>query len=337
LLATCALAALFHPKRSEYFTSQRPYISVAVCAVLFAPHLRWLAQTGFLPVYYFADETGHAWLFALSQALNLLLESAAYLMPVLLVIWLARRGASPSESVQCSEPRAHFLAVLCFAPLFLTLAASIAFRVVLTSGTVISTFCLAPLVLMEIFGVATANTVARLTSWTVLGTSAVSLALSPMLGYAHIAHPVGVMRSIPAPDEPLFELAQTATRIWHDRTGSQLKIVGGTLGDPAVPTPYGNPYADAVAFYSADHPSEFIDFDFAHAPWISPERLDRDGMLIVCPSGYGECMKAADVFAARAVSRVTVTLAHRFWIWQGRPMAFTLTIIPPPAAETRHL
>jgi hypothetical protein len=203
--------------------------------------------------------------------------------------------------------------------------------VVLTSGTVISTFSLAPLIAMELLGVRSANSVARIASWTVLGTSAVSLALSPMLGYAHILHPAGVMRSIPAPDEPLFELAQTATRIWHDKTGSQLKIVGGTLGDPAVPTPYGNPYADAVAFYSADHPSEFIDFDFAHAPWISPERLDRDGMLIVCPSGNGDCMKAADVFAAHAVSRVTVTLTHRFWIWQGRPVAFTLTIVPPSA------
>ncbi len=337
LLAACALAALFHPKRSEYFASPRPYISIAVCAVLFAPHLWWLAQTGFQPVYYFADETGHTWFFALRQAFNLLLKSSAYLIPMLLVIWFARRSASPSKSVQWSEPRAHFLAVLCFSPFLLTLLASIVLRVVLTSGTVISTFSLAPLVVMDLFGVRSANSVARIASWTVLGASAVSLALSPMLGFAHIAHPVGMMRSIPAPDEPLFELAQTATRIWHDRTGSQLKIVGGTLGDPAVPTPYGNPYADAVTFYSADHPSEFIDFDFAHAPWISREHLERDGMLIVCPSGNDECMKAAGAFAGRAVSRVTVTLTHRFWIWQGRPMAFTLTIIPPPAAKSRHL
>lgn len=333
LLAACALAALFHPKRREYFASQRPYISIAVCAVLFAPHLWWLAQTGFQPVYYFAGETGHSWFFALRQALNLLLESTAYLIPVLLVIWLTRRRSPQGRPAQWREPRMRFMAVLCFVPLFLTLVASIAFRVVLTSGTVISTFSLAPLIVMEFLGVTSANSVARIASWTVLGTSAISVALAPMLGYAHIMHPAGMMRSIPAPDEPLFELAQTATRIWHDRTGSQLRIVGGTLGDPAVPTPYGNPYADAVAFYSADHPSEFIDFDFAHAPWISPERLYRDGMLIVCPSGNGECMKAAGAFAVHEASRVTVTLTHRFWIWQGRPMAFTLTIIPPRAAE----
>lgn len=329
LLATCALAACVHPQRRTYFTSFRPWISFATGALLFAPHLWWLAQNGFPPVHFFASETGQSWSFALRQSVNVLLESVAWLIPAALVIAVARRRtASPGDAV-VRDSRLRFLAVLSFAPVLLTAVACLAFRLVLTSGTASSTFCLAPLFLVAVMAGNKARPIAGLARSVALVTWAISLASVPLLAYGHVVHPVGMLRSFPGSDQPGPELAGAATKIWRDKTGVPLKIVGGTLTDPAIPVSYGDPVADLVVFYSDDHPSEFIDYSTIHAPWITPRLLARDGMLVVCPAENAECIKAASTFAGPQSSRISITLSHRFLFWRGRPKTFILMIDRP--------
>lgn len=329
LLATCGLAGCVHPNRRAYFTSVRPWISFAAGAALFLPHLWWLIRNEFPPFHYFAGETGHSWGFALGQVLNLLIESAVWLIPAALVIMLARRRPGSDEDNSAANPRLPFLAVLCFAPVLLTVAAGLTFRIVLTSGTAISTFCLAPLLLIEITATGRARPIARLARATVIATGAASLALSPLLAYAHVVRPVAMLRSIPGADQPGRELAEAATRIWHDKTSAPLRIVGGTISAPGIPTPFGDPYADLIAFYSSDQPSEFIDYSLAHAPWITRPRLARDGLLTVCPAANPDCVEAAMAAVGPHSSRVTVTLSRRFLFWSGRPATFILMINPP--------
>src|SRR5262249_52125613 len=66
-------------------------------------------------------------------------------------------------------------------------------------------------------------------------------------------------------------VAAEVSRLWHERVGVPLTIVDG---DPAL--------AAAVTFYSSDRPDYVPDFKLAHAPWIAAERLDREGLAIVC-------------------------------------------------------
>lgn len=327
LLASCLLAALAHPKRRDFFGSRLAYLPIGVCAVLLAPHIWWLVTTGFMPFHYFERQSGRSWLFGSRQAVNLALEFAALQIPMVIVIWLSRKDAERRALSPWNQARFRFLAVLCFAPLLLTLAASILFRVVITSGTGIGAFCLVPLFLIESMRIENVRRLQKLTLRAVLGTSGVALLVSPLLGYAHISHPSGPLRSTPHPDDPNLELARAATQIWHAKTGTRLRIVAGSISSNL----YGDAYADLVTFYSGDRPSEFIDFDLARAPWISQERLAREGLLIVCPAMDQPCGNKAALFGARPDEQTTVRLSHRFWWWQGAPVAFTLSVIPPKA------
>ncbi|MDB5533175.1 MAG: hypothetical protein JWO28_1490, partial [Hyphomicrobiales bacterium] len=57
LLASCFLASLLHPRARLYYRSASPYISIAICAVLFVPHLVWLWNNDFLPFTWAALRT----------------------------------------------------------------------------------------------------------------------------------------------------------------------------------------------------------------------------------------------------------------------------------------
>jgi len=331
LLAACLLAACVHPRRRDYFRSALPYLSVALCAVVLVPHLWWLDKTGFLPFHYFEAQSGRAWLFGLRQAINGALEFAAFQIPIIVLIFLSRWRSAEITPVQWRESRFAFLTVLCFAPLVLTLASSVVFRVILTSGTGIGAFCLVPLFLIQVSGIGSFRQLERLIFWAVLATSGAVVLLAPLLGYAHVSHPSGMMRSIPNPDEPSVELAETATQLWHQKTGLPLRIVAGSIYHENPGAFYSDAYADMVAFYSDDRPSEFIDFDFQRAPWITKNRLEREGLLIVCPAGDLECLKTSAAFADPARDQVTLTLTHRVWHWQGARATFTLTFVPPRA------
>jgi hypothetical protein len=47
IVVACALAALVHPDRRDYFGSWRPYIALISCVLVMAPNLEWLAETDF--------------------------------------------------------------------------------------------------------------------------------------------------------------------------------------------------------------------------------------------------------------------------------------------------
>src|SRR5256885_6407933 len=50
LIVALALAALFHPKRREYFRSPAPWMTAGIFLVVIAPHVWWLIANDFPPV-----------------------------------------------------------------------------------------------------------------------------------------------------------------------------------------------------------------------------------------------------------------------------------------------
>jgi hypothetical protein len=78
------------------------------------------------------------------------------------------------------------------------------------------------------------------------------------------------------------------TNAWHLATGSLLRIV---MGDRDL--------ASAVTFYSPDHPDAMPGFEPAAAtPWITAERLARDGWAAICNADDEKCVDAARQRAA---------------------------------------
>jgi 4-amino-4-deoxy-L-arabinose transferase-like glycosyltransferase len=320
---TCLAAALAHPERRRYFTSWSPYVSTAVGLVLFSPHVWWLFHRDFLPVRYAMNLSAAHNLAsrgiggAAKFALDLVVACVAYQAVVAIVIVAARgRGARPAGRRIWRDRRLRMISILVLAPLLLTLIAGLAFRLKVSSNMMLGVFSLAPLLLIELIGVAEDARLKRLAIGLACALSILALALSPVVALTKITQ----AKDDPNLTLPRRELAIEATRIWRARTGLPLAYVAG-----------GDLYPDAVAFYSPDRPHSFIHFDVRRAPWVTPDDLGRHGLLAVCAAEDVQCQALAQHFATPATGRVALTLHHTYWGHARAPHTFVLFVIPPKA------
>lgn len=115
--------------------------------------------------------------------------------------------------------------------------------------------------------------------------------------------------------EPRYELGQQLTRIWHSQTGLPLSIVAGT-----------QELAESVSFYSKDHPSTFIAFDFHDAPWITPERITRQGFAIVCDPADPICIGLGKKYT-RCWSDISI--ARKSLLGTALSFTYLIALVPP--------
>jgi hypothetical protein len=93
-------------------------------------------------------------------------------------------------------------------------------------------------------------------------------------------------------DWPQAEISQRFVDLWAHETGQPLRIITG------------NPWiAGLVGATAADRPSLFSRADHASAPWITPERLEREGMLVVWEASNTRMPRALLPLAAAAPVR----------------------------------
>ncbi len=69
-------------------------------------------------------------------------------------------------------------------------------------------------------------------------------------------------------------------------------------------------YDNAAVFYSPEHPSAFVNFDYFGNRWVSPEKLAAQGLLTICLKDDNACLDATERFATPAARREPLTLAH---------------------------
>jgi hypothetical protein len=84
-------------------------------------------------------------------------------------------------------------------------------------------------------------------------------------------------------------MAERVTELWHQATGGRPLAI---VADGWRPQPY------EVTFYSPDHPDSLFAYNLAWAPWITTERLRREGWLTVCPLEDQPCVSEGMTFAA---------------------------------------
>ncbi len=113
-------------------------------------------------------------------------------------------------------------------------------------------------------------------------------------------------------------ISDEITREWRRHTDRPLTIVMGDL-------------AEAVTFYGPGHPDSVRRFSLDFAPWVTPERLVREGYAIVCSeptcTGLAARLAAAE---PRAIRR-EVELSRRYLGRQGPGARFVVVIMPPSA------
>jgi 4-amino-4-deoxy-L-arabinose transferase-like glycosyltransferase len=318
LLMGLGLAALLDSRRGIYFRSAAPWITAGVGLLVLAPHLLWLYQNNFGPFSYALGIHGDRTLFAaIKSSLGYLAGGAAYgAVALALVLVIVRPSrAAWRNALFPGTPQRQLAALAFWAPLLLPAIVAPLAGVEVVSLWTISCWSLLPVVLLSSpLVVVTRDAAVRV----VAIAAALPVAMVIMAPAIAVAmHQFGLVKPSAAHSRLL---ARAVEQAWHETTDRPLRLVGGQ-GDLA----YG------VAFYAAEKPSALPDFDRKLAFWITPERLVREGIALVCASSDRLCVTNAESLAAAGPPgrRSEVALARRHFGSEGASARYLIITVPP--------
>lgn len=275
LLAVMVLYLLGSGTTRRLFLSPRLYAGLAAATLVVLPHLIWLVRNDFAPFRYVEARaaTGASPLVArIVEPLGFLLTQAADHLPMLVLLaagGLIGRGAlSPPPAgrpVVAAEDR-RFLVTLALGPALLAALAALVGGFGLRDMWGAPMFNLSGLLAVQFlagrlphfdrrrFGMAVAA---------LLVLVSVGYGLAAAFGSALTGRP----RRIDWPDRAM---ASALEEVWRARTGCSLRVVAGDSW-----------LAGLVSVRASGRPAVLLDGDPALAPWIKPERLRREGALLV--------------------------------------------------------
>ncbi|AXS38804.1 glycosyltransferase family 39 protein [Breoghania sp. L-A4] len=280
LYAVLGMWLLAEPNLRRALLGPAPWIGLCLALVIAAPHLVWLAESGFLPLTYaqnrsMASHTS-AW-----RPLGFLVTQIADHLPMLVPLGLAfpfMRGAQ-EEPAPLAPHGLRYLAVATLGPVLLTAALA------LVTGAGLKDMWGAPMFTTSgLLAVALLRT--RLGKPAAQRMLAGCLLLLVVLPAAFaLQGPVAdwLQRKPPRNGWPMAEIAGRLTDVWRRETGGPLRIVEG---EPWL--------AGLVSAGSADRPSVRIPGLDALSPWILAQELARDGWLLVWFGG-GDAPEGLDV------------------------------------------
>ena len=310
LIGTCFLASLTHHNRRAYFASAAPYLSVLVAALVFAPHLFWLFRDGFQPLAYLATKIDLRDRAISDSFFQFVGASLAFFILPMAVLVLARwrDGAAP-KPLSPAQNGPSFENVITFAPFVLTLFSGVAGHAALAIPFGVPIFSMATLALVRLVGAHEDRALAYARALVIAVTAGCALA-APIIPRVFLAlrHHDHV--------RPRNEVADMAIALWKDRVGRPLILVGGERENSL-----------AVTFRSRDDTSEFNQLNMRWSPYVTPDRLRRDGLLVICQNANPWCMEAVKPFLTPNSERYDLSVAQ-----SGTDhLAFehTVFIIPP--------
>jgi 4-amino-4-deoxy-L-arabinose transferase-like glycosyltransferase len=316
LLIGLGIAALADPRRSRYFRSAAPYVTVAVGAVALAPHLWWLYDHGFAAFGYALESHPATLSEALRSGMVYMASAAGYVaIPVMMALAVGRPSrAALADTLWPADPsRRTVVAAFALALLLPMLAAVIAREDVIPIWTV-STMTLLPVVLLSspLVTLPRAGTIRILAI--AIAVPIVCLIAAPFVALA--VH----FRGVENHGTHYRLVAQDVEKLWHETTGRPLRLVGGTAN-----LLYGS------MFYFADRPSDYEIASPQLTPWVDDARIARDGIALYCPAVDGPCMKALDAWATRspAAKRTEIEVSRSFLGTADEAERYVILIIPP--------
>jgi len=323
LLAGLALAALLDPRRAIYFRSSAPWITVAVGALVLTPHIVWLVQHDFTPLTYALE--AHAvktFVRTLTTTGRYLAGTAGYAaVPALIVLVFSRPSrAALADTVLPSTPQRRFVVVAFWATLLLPAVVGAIVDVDLNPIWTLPLLILLPVILLSspLLTIGRAAVVAV----TALAVVVPLLMLIAAPGIAVAVHRAGV--------DPVSAhaqlLAAQVEQAWHSTSSRPLRIIGGDFG-----------LANATAFYLPERPSSYPVLEPETEPWVTPERIARDGAVMVCQLTKQEhaCTFLIQQAIDKAIAanppphHVEVTLTRTFWGIPGDPQRYLILVVPP--------
>jgi 4-amino-4-deoxy-L-arabinose transferase-like glycosyltransferase len=309
LLAGLVVVALIDARRTAYFRSAAPWITVLVGLAVLAPHLAWLLQHDFAPFSYAMGIHGDK-PFAATAAgvLGYLAGSIGYVaIPVIVVLAAARPSRSTIADMMWPSDAARRLAAAAFwVPFLLPVIGALASGTEITSLWSMPAWTLLPVLLLS----SPAVTVSAADTRRILAAATV-VPLIMLIAAPAIA--IQVHRAGPQPAAAHARLlAMQIERAWHEATAQPLRFVGG---DAEI--------AYGVIAYAGDRPRALPDM----AP-PSDLELAQSGMALVCFAEDTGCVHEAESRAPTG-RRIEAEILRNYWRMPGKPQRYTIVIVPP--------
>jgi len=315
LLAGLGVAALSDPRRTAYFSSPAPYVTLAVGTVLLTPNVHWLITHAFMPFSYAIEAHSGSSALVLFSALIFASNGLAYAAATIVLCVLATRPncAAIRDIVWPSEPERRTLVIAFAAPFLFAVLIALLLTVAIESIWVTPAMTLLPIVLLSSPLIA----ISRLAAVRLLALAVVfpvfMLVISPLVALG--VHLIGV----PSNGSDYRAVAHAVERVWRAHTDQPLRVVGSTT------------FVNGIVFYFKDQPLT-LDIDNPKlTPWVSADRIGREGAAIACPETDAFCMRALRGYAAyyHAVADENVVVSRRFFGFASPPERYEIIVIPP--------
>ena len=310
LIGSCFVASLTHHNRRAYYASAAPYVSLLVAGALFTPHAIWLFRDGFQPLAYMATKIDLRDRAISTSFFQFIGASFAFFVAPMALLLLARwRGGVAKKTLDAPENGRSFENVIAFSPFILTLIAGSVGHTALAIPFGVPIFSLAALPLLRLINPDhdKALTYARGAVIALMAACAMAAPFmaSIFVGMKHKDH-----------IRPHAEAAQAGIALWRETTGAPLRFASGDRMNSL-----------SITFRSGEDTSEFNGFNMRWSPAVTPEKLRRHGLLVLCTNGYGPCFDGVVPFLTQRSSRHEIMVAHDM---AGAPeMGYTVFIIPP--------
>jgi hypothetical protein len=316
MLAGLALGALTDPRRRPYFRSVAPWITVAVGAVLLAPHVMFIATHGFSTVSFAMTAHETTFAMAIGWSLYFLASVLGYIViPVVLSALTTYPSLAAIKDSIWPANKEHRIFVVAFAtPPILAAIVAVAVRARLDPLWMMSGMALLPVILLSspLLSVNRAAAIRLLTLAIVF--PLVALVASPIVAYAFHAY------GTPNNDGTHYRLiAQAVEKTWRENVAAPLLIVGGE-----------RPLIDGSNPYFPGKPATFAISEPWRTPWVDDDRIKRDGIAIVCWADDADCLQRAKAYTANPKTLIErLTLARNFFGTRDKPVQYQIAIIPP--------
>jgi 4-amino-4-deoxy-L-arabinose transferase-like glycosyltransferase len=316
LLVAAALWLLTDARARKTIQSPGPWIALLIFALLLAPLIDWLADGGFEAITAYAVRRGRE---KFNGAQFILLQ-AAVLLPMVLVAWWAGAFKRPLR-LQSSTPDPEFRRFIVFliwmtaGPILVAIAAV----TVMGTGTKfmwgVPMLNLTGLIIVAI----SSATIDRRVASRVLA-AAIALTISNSTSMALTTRFGNQFRNIPDRQNwPQDEISARLRGIWRKETGQQLRIVAGQ-GQNWV--------SGLIALSPEGIASVFTSADPELSPWVTPERVAREGALVVWPQSPAVPEELKKIAGGRAPRFETFSLRHPGLV---RDVTIGYVVVPPSA------
>jgi 4-amino-4-deoxy-L-arabinose transferase-like glycosyltransferase len=315
LLAGLAVGAVTDPRRTAYFRSPAPWLTMAVGALALTPHLIYIAMHGFSTFSFAMTSHETTLAMAVGWSLYFIVSVLGYIAAPIVLGLLATRPSLKAikDTLWPANAERHIFIVAFAAPLFLAALVAVVVRARLDPLWTMSGMTLLPVVLLASPLVSIHRAAAiRLLALAIVF-PLLMVAASPVI--AIVIHDNGV----PNYATHYRLIAQAVDRAWRQHTDKPLRIVGSF-----------RTVVDGTNEYFPSRPATYAITSPWRTPWVDDSRIEREGIAIVCPLLETECVDAMNAYAARYGAKVEeVTLARRYFGTDDPPMRYEIVIIPP--------